>query len=177
MVILMAQIRAGIQMNPNVSILLQKWGVADVIGDNLVQIEELSMRQKDGTLVGHTDIPVVEKELGRPWWFVHCAHLHEGLAVVTKRLGAVFHINSRVVSLDYQNGGEVTVQTQKGYTYQFDLCVGADGVSSIVRSTLFPDVRPDAKTTNCAYRAVIPYERIRQDPIAKEIIQKQTMEV
>ncbi|ODM14402.1 hypothetical protein SI65_10137 [Aspergillus cristatus] len=171
------EIGAGIQMTPNVSVLLQRWGVADVIGDNLVQIEELNMRRKDGTLVGHTDIPVVEKALGRPWWLVHRAHLHDGLAVVAKRLGAVIHINSRVVSLDYQAGGEVTLKTQKGDTYQFDLCVGADGVNSIVRRTLFPDVRPDAKTTNCAYRAVIPYERIRQDAIAKEIIQKQTMEV
>lgn len=171
------KIGAGIQMTPNVSVLLQKWGVADVIGDNLVQIEELNMRRKDGTLVGHTDIPVVEKALGRPWWLVHRAHLHDGLAAVSKQLGATIHISSRVVSLDYQTGGEVRVKTQKGHTYQFDLCVGADGVNSIVRSTLFPDVKPDAKTTNCAYRAVIPYDRIRQDPVAKEIIQKLTMEV
>lgn len=36
-------------MTPNVSILLQRWGVADVIGDNLVQFPDLNMRRKDGT--------------------------------------------------------------------------------------------------------------------------------
>jgi salicylate hydroxylase len=171
------KIGAGIQMTPNVSVLLQKWGVADVIGDKLVQIEELNMRRKDGTLVGHTEIPIVERALGRPWWLVHRAHLHEGLAAVATRLGAAIHINSRVILLDYQEGGEVTVETQKGDKYHFDLCVGADGVNSIVRSTLFPDIKPDAKTTNCAYRAIIPYDRIQQDLIAKELIQKLTMEV
>ena len=104
-------------MTPNVSVLLQKWGVADVIGDNLVQIEELNMRRKDGTLVGHTEIPIVERALGRPWWLVHRAHLHQGLAAVATRLGATIHINSRVISLDYQEKGEVTVETQKGDKY------------------------------------------------------------
>jgi salicylate hydroxylase len=34
----LGEIGAGIQMTPNVSRLLMKWGVADVIGENLVYV-------------------------------------------------------------------------------------------------------------------------------------------
>lgn len=71
-------------MTPNVSVVLQRWGVDKVIGDSLVQIEELNMRRKDGTKVGYTDIPVPEKTLGRPWWLVHRAHFHDGLVEVAE---------------------------------------------------------------------------------------------
>ncbi|RWA14200.1 hypothetical protein EKO27_g914 [Xylaria grammica] len=60
----LGEIGAGIQVTPNVSVLLQTWGVDKVIGDNLVQFEELNMRRKDGTRVGHTNIATLEKELG-----------------------------------------------------------------------------------------------------------------
>ncbi|KAL2040462.1 hypothetical protein N7G274_006905 [Stereocaulon virgatum] len=35
----------------------------------------------------------------------------------------------------------------------------------------------DPPTTNCAYRAIVPCDQIRKDPIAKELIEKLTMEV
>ncbi|KKP03445.1 salicylate hydroxylase [Trichoderma harzianum] len=173
----MIQIGAGIQITPNVSVLLQRWGVDEVIGDNLVQIEELNMRRKDGTKVGYTKIPTIEKTLGRPWWLVHRAHLHDGLVAVAERLGAVIHIDSRIIEIEYDSDDKVTAKTHKGVSYRFDLCIGADGVNSVVRSTLFPDVQPECPTTNCAYRAIVPYERIRQDPVAKELVDKLTMEV
>lgn len=163
-------------MTPNVSVLLQRWGVDKVIGDNLVQFEELNMRRKDGTPVGYTEIPTIERDLNRPWWVVHRAHLHEGLATIAAKLGAVIKIKSRVNEIDHQTD-QVAVTTQQGASYTFDLCIGADGVNSVVRQTLFPHVRPEPPTTNCAYRAIVPYDQIRQDPIAKELIEKLTMEV
>lgn len=86
-------------MTPNVSVVLQRWEVDKVIGDNLVQIEELNMRRKDGIKVGYTDIPVLEKALGRPWWLFHRAHLHDRLVEIAEQLGAVIQIDSRVVLL------------------------------------------------------------------------------
>lgn len=63
----LGEIGAGIQMTPNVSRLLIKWGVADVIGENLVEFEELNMRRWDGTKVGYTRmIPNVRRDLGYP---------------------------------------------------------------------------------------------------------------
>lgn len=134
------------------------------------------MRRKDGTPVGYTKIDTIERDLQRPWWVVHRAHLHEGLAAIASKAGATIKIDSRVVHLDYE-AEKALVTTHKGHKYAFDLCVGADGINSVVRQTLFPDVRPEPPTTNCAYRAIVPYEQIRKDPVAREIIEKLTMEV
>lgn len=164
-------------MTPNVSIFLQRWGVDKVIGNNLVQFEELNMRRKDGTKVGHTQISKLEQALGRPWWVVHRAHLHEGLAVVAKELGAEIHIDAQIVRVDYKNRKQAEVATSKGLKHTFDLVIGADGINSIVRKQLFPNVRPEPPTTNCAYRAIVPYDQIRKDPVARELINKLTMEV
>lgn len=58
----LGEIGAGIQMTPNVARLLIKWGVDKVIGDDLVEFEELNMRRRDGTPVGYTKIiPNVRK--------------------------------------------------------------------------------------------------------------------
>lgn len=164
-------------MTPNVSVLLQRWGVDTVIGKNLVQFEELNMRRKDGTLVGHTKIPTLERSLGRPWWLVHRAHLHDGLATVAQSLGADIILDAQVTSIEYQPSETVRVETYSHQMYAFDLLVGADGINSITRKTLFPNVQPEPPTTNCAYRAIVPYDRIRQDPVARELIKKKTMEV
>ncbi|KAK5467112.1 hypothetical protein LTS15_000082 [Exophiala xenobiotica] len=173
----LGEIGAGIQMTPNVSVLLQRWGVDKVIGKNLVQFEELNMRRKDGTLVGHTKIATLEQNLGRPWWVVHRAHLHDGLVAVARSVGVEIILDSQITRIDHQNSLRVTVEDHKHATHTFDLVIGADGINSITRKTLFPNVRPEPPTTNCAYRALVPYDQIRQDPVAKELIEKKTMEV
>src|SRR3954471_3304656 len=101
-------------MTPNVSVLLQRWGVDKVIGDNLVQFEELNMRRKDGTPVGHTKIATLEESLGRPWWVVHRAHLHDGLVKVAQDLGAEIIIKAAVSRVYYEDSQEVTVETRQG---------------------------------------------------------------
>jgi salicylate hydroxylase len=164
-------------MTPNVSVLLQRWGVDKVIGDNLVRFEELNMRRKDGTPVGYTRIATIEKSLGRPWWVVHRAHLHEGLAKVAEDFGTTIYTDSAVAKIDHESLDSVSVETVKGKKHSFDLLIGADGINSITRRTLFPDVAPEPPTTNCAYRAIVPYDQIRKDPVAKELVEKLTMEV
>ena len=58
----LGEIGAGIQMTPNVARLLIKWGVDTVIGNNLVEFEELNMRRRDGTLIGYTKtVPTIRK--------------------------------------------------------------------------------------------------------------------
>ncbi|KAK3675438.1 hypothetical protein LTR78_004521 [Recurvomyces mirabilis] len=179
----LGEIGAGIQMTPNVSRLLIRYGVDKAIGSNLNRFEEVNLHDKSGALKGHTKISRVEQSLGYPWWLVHRHHLHNGLVEVARQNGVNFIIDSRVIAIEQQPDGRVTVATEKGKEHTFNLLIGCDGVRSIVRRTLFPDVEPRPPSGNCAYRAIVPYDEIRADPQTRSLVEdeegnlKRTMEV
>lgn len=64
----LGEIGAGIQMTPNVSRLLIRYGVADIIGKNLVQCDEINTWSHDGTLLAWTDLKRVIRNYGFPWY-------------------------------------------------------------------------------------------------------------
>lgn len=151
--------------------LLIRYGVDKVIGDDLVQFREFNLRRKDGTKVGYTLIKRIEETLGFPWWVVHRHHLHNGLVEVARKNGVKLVINSRVSKLEQQASGKVNVTTQAGQSYAFDLVIGSDGVQSAVRKTLFPEVKPRPPTGNCAYRAIVPFDELRKDPLTRGLVE------
>ena len=65
----------------------------------------------------------------------------------------------------------MAVSTESGKTYTFDLVIGSDGLRSTVRRNLFPDIKPQAPTNNSAYRALVPFEEVRNDPQTKELVE------
>ena len=148
-----------------------RYGIDKVIGKDLVEFQELNLRNKQGKPVGYTKIKRVEEACGFPWWVVHRHHLHNGLVEIAKRNGVEILVNSRVAKVEQLRDGKVSVTTEKGSTYNFDLVIGSDGVTSVVRRTLFPDVKPKPPTTNCAYRAIVPYEEVRADPETRELVE------
>ena len=159
-------------MTPNVSRYLMKYGVAKIIGDDLVQCEHIKMRRSsDSRIIQYTELhPKTTRELGFPWWVVHRAHLHAGLVEAARRHGVDINVDSRVKLISYNLGPKVKATTEKGATYDFDLLVGSDGLKSVCRSTLFPDAKPVPLTANAAYRAIVPYEKLfRELPETQEL--------
>lgn len=119
------------------------------------------MRDREGKIVQRTELyPKTVREFGFPWWMVHRHHLHCGLAEGARRHGVKMVTDARVSRIDYAESPSVTVTTEKGARYEFDLLIGSDGLKSVVRRTLFPEVVPRAPTNNAAYRAVMPYEEV-----------------
>jgi salicylate hydroxylase len=92
---------------------------------------------------------------------VHRHHLHCGLAEGARRHGVHIITDARVAKIEHDSS-PVRVTTEKGQTYTFDLLIGSDGLKSVVRKILFPDIKPRAVTNNAAYRSVIPYEELWQ---------------
>lgn len=147
-------------MFPNVSRLLVRWGVDKIIGDNLVLHEECNTYYgKDTELIAYSDPKDMAKNTGFPWWVVRRDHLHAGLVESAKQHGVNMIVDQRVAKLD--DSGETTrLETNTGETYSFDLVIGADGIRSYVRQTLFPGVVPKAPSKMAAYRGVLPYSEI-----------------
>lgn len=156
---------------PNVSRLLIRYGVDKVIGNNLVRFRELNLRRQDGTPVGYTKIKRVEDTVGFPWWLVHRHHLHNGLVEVAQANGVDIVIDTRIAEMEQRSDGRVSVTSEKGKSWTFDVVVGSDGVGSCVRKALFPDVKPKPSTGNCAYRAIVPMEDVRNDPLTRELVE------
>lgn len=167
----LGEIGAGIQMTPNAARLLIRYGVDKVAGRDLVRFDEVNLRGKDGTLVGYTKVARVEEITGYPWWLVHRHHLHTALVEVAKASGVKILLDSRVSKLQQNSDGKVSLETEKGRSLTFDLVVGSDGVQSVVRRTLFPDVKPSPPSDNCAFRAIVPYDQIREDPLTRELVE------
>ena len=175
----LGEIGAGIQMTPNVSRLLVRYGIDEIVGENLVQCDGIATWVDDGATaagrsgggeavmgrqVGWTDLRRVTRNYGFSWWVVRRDHLHAGLAEGARRAGAKLVVDARVEQILYgdEEGAAVTVKTTKGENYEFDLLIGSDGLKSVVRAHLFPEAKPFApgKGTNAAYRAVIPYREL-----------------
>ncbi|KIW18540.1 hypothetical protein PV08_02828 [Exophiala spinifera] len=172
------EIGAGIQMTPNVSRFLIRWGVDQVLGNSLVEFDELNLRKKDGTLIGHLKVKdTVRRQFGFPWWTVHRMHLLWGFAEVAESEGVETVLGTRIEKIDWTSSEKVKVTSTTGKQWEFDLVIGADGVNSAIRKNIMPEVKPKPPNGNCAYRATVPYDQIRQDPVSKELVKKVTMEV
>ena len=102
-------------------------------------------------------------------------HVHAGLTEVARQNGVDVVTGARVDEIDWTSNNTVTVRSTTGSSWTFDLLVGADGVSSIVRRKVFPNVKPTPPSKTCAYRAVVPVDQIRADPVAKELVDRLTM--
>lgn len=165
----LGEIGAGIQMFGNVSRFLIRTGVDRIIGDNLVQCDEVRTwgqdMGRDGLprypLIGKIDVRKVVRDQGFPWWVVRRDHLHMGLAEGARRDGVEIVTDFRVGRVE-EHGQEsgVTVHSERGVKRKFDLVVGADGIKSYTRRALFPELKPRATSNIAAYRAVVKYEEV-----------------
>lgn len=161
------EIGAGIQMFGNVSRFLIRTGVDEIIGENLVRVKEVrtwgysDRKEENGRLIGRADVDRIVKMQGFPWWVVRRDHLHDGLARGARRNDVKIITDFRVSALEsHGSGAGATVTSVKGDSYQFDLIVGADGIRSVTRNLVFPEIQPHSASNIAAYRTIIPYEEV-----------------
>ncbi|KAJ9614203.1 hypothetical protein H2200_002339 [Cladophialophora chaetospira] len=155
----LGEIGAGIQMFPNVSRLLIRWDVDQIIGNNLIFLDEINTWGLDDELIGKYDPKVGKKLSGFPHWVVRRDHLHAGLTESARRHGVNLIVGSRVDTFEHTSEG-VKVKTVQGAEHTFDLLVGSDGMRSTIRRTLFPEAVPTGASTVAAFRGILSYEEV-----------------
>ncbi|KAI1787246.1 FAD/NAD(P)-binding domain-containing protein [Ganoderma leucocontextum] len=161
------EVGAGIQVTPNVSRLLRRWGAGPALEAVGVRPEAIVLRRYDtGERVGYTRWTDMAEKHGAPYYHIHRADLHQllfDLAVPFTTL----RLNSAVVGVD-PDAPSVTLAS--GEVVRGDVIVGADGIKSLVQRVVLGHTNPAEPTGDAVYRAIVPSHLLSDDPELKELI-------
>lgn len=169
------EVGAGIQVSPNSSRLLRRWGLGKHLDDVAVKPEAIVFRRYDtGERVGFTKWgEAMEKDYGSPYYHIHRADFHKLLYDLVAPHVSVM-LGSTVVGCD-PGPASPSVTLESGKVIKADLIVGADGVKSFLQRTVSGRPTRAEATGDAAYRATIPASLILQDPELREFIEHPQM--
>ncbi|KAJ7616696.1 hypothetical protein DFH06DRAFT_1286089 [Mycena polygramma] len=165
-----ADVGGGIQVGPNLSRLLVRWGLGTQLEKVATKPEAITfLRYSDGERIGWTKWgSAMEKDCGAPYYHIHRADLLQMLLTLAAPYMKL-RLNSKVVSV---NPSAAYVTLANGERIHGDLIIGADGIKSVVRDTVIGGPsKPPIHTGDSAYRAVIPTTEMRTDPELKGIVE------
>ncbi|KAI0007803.1 FAD/NAD(P)-binding domain-containing protein [Xylariaceae sp. FL0662B] len=162
----------GIQITPNSTRILQRWGLSDELWASAAEPSYLAIHRYSGShLVFEKDLnKKLRSKYGAPFIELHRVDLQKALYARARELGVQFRFGTRIVDINFDTG---IVVSQSGLRAWGDLIVAADGLWSQCRGKLLPDNQEDAPkpTGDLAYRLVITLDQI-QDPELREWVSK-----
>lgn len=173
--ILQKQIGAGLQIGPNMSRLLRRWGLLDNDQLRAINLDGLSLRRyADDTELACASMSNVEREHGAPILVAHRADLQSSLRRGAELAGAQIHTNCKIEDIDFQNTC-IKIKDRPDWI-KADVIIAADGIKSITRQKM---VQAHGKTDqvhetgDAAWRIMLSADQIRasEDPGLMEALQ------
>ena len=167
------EVGAGIQVSPNSSRLLRRWGLGKHLDEIAVKPEAICFRRYNtGERVGFTKWgEVMERDYGSPYYHIHRANFHKLLYDLVAPHVTIL-LDSTVVGCDPE---APSVTLKSGKILKADLIVGADGVKSHIQQVVSGKPIRAEPTGDAAYRATIPASLMMQDPELREFIEHPEM--
>ncbi|TKX23978.1 FAD-binding domain-containing protein 19 [Elsinoe australis] len=161
-------IGAGLQLTPNCTRLLQRWGLNPVLEPLATKPEVFTIHRYNGDLLGRRE-GYGDEMLAKyrsNFWDMHRADLQRVLYEKAQELGVEFRFGAQVVEhrLDVP---EVTLKN--GDCITGDVVVAADGLWSRTRAALLAAPSPPIPTGDLAYRIVLPVTDIRDPELRRHI--------
>jgi salicylate hydroxylase len=152
------EVGAGIQISPNASRLLDRYGLGDAMARVAVRPSAIVFRRwQDGRVLGREELgDTIESQYGAPYYHFHRADLINLLAEAFGR--GNIELGRRLVDIEQDESG-VTAHFQDGESARGDLLIGADGIHSRTRERLFGEEKPRF-SGQIAYRGLAPAERV-----------------
>ena len=165
------QIGAGIQIPPNSTRILKRWGLLDKIEAVSVRPSDFILRSyRDGRVLSKQNmIPHAERQYGVPYLHIHRADYHRILVAEAERLGVTVILNSTVIMIDFENP---SVRLKNKQDFYADLILGADGLKSTCRESLLGHSSPPCLTGDLAYRIIVKASDMRKHPDLRELAEK-----
>jgi salicylate hydroxylase len=155
----LGEVGAGINIGPNASRILHRFGIADQLARSGVRPLTFDQRRwDDGRFLVRAPLgEAVEATFNAPYYTLHRGDLHRALAdaVPADRV----HLGHRFTHL-VDHGDRVEAHFESGAPISADVLIGADGIHSVVRHVLFGPEK--ARFTGCvAYRGLVPSDRLK----------------
>jgi salicylate hydroxylase len=152
------EVGAGIQISPNASRLLGRYGLGDAMARAAVRPLAIVFRRwQDGRVLGREELGLsIENRYEAPYYHFHRADL---IALLADAFGRKeIKLGRRLVDVEQAETG-VTAHFEDGTSERGDLLIGADGIHSQVRERLFGEEKPRF-SGQIAYRGLAPAERV-----------------
>ncbi|MFI1031251.1 FAD-dependent monooxygenase [Streptomyces sp. NPDC020951] len=154
----LTEVGAGVLVAPNAARQLRRLKVLDVFRERAVRLDTgwEFRRWQDGTVLSSEDLSAAcERLYGEHTYTVHRADLLTALMSSVPD-DSVRH-GHECIGLDHE-GDAPRLHFTHGRQAEADVVIGADGIHSVVRGTLF-GTSPATYSGLCAFRALVPAER------------------
>ncbi|ESK83083.1 hypothetical protein Moror_6080 [Moniliophthora roreri MCA 2997] len=169
----LGEIGAGIQICPNLSRLLIRWGLGHTL-QQLTQNDQPKaftyVRYDTGELVGLAMLgDKMVRDHGAPWQVIHRQELQKMLLTVAKPFMNL-KLGVKVISVDPDTP---SVTLASGATISGDFIIGADGIHSIVRQSVIGEsaIPLSVPLGDVAFRALIPTSTMMDDPELRDLVE------
>ena len=162
----LGDIGAGIQLGPNAVKTYRALGMEEAIAAIGFESEYQTIRSwRSGRIISRQRRKdVLRERFGAPHYTLHRADLLEvlGRAVPPQNL----HLGARCIGIELTERTAVA-RFSDGRAVEADLVVGADGIHSVVRTTLFGVEAP--RFTGCVcWRGLVPIELVPKDIVTED---------
>ena len=149
-----SEVGAGVQLGPNVTSILQDWGLSAALLAVATAPPRLSVRSAlSARLLAQMELgQSMQSRYGAPYLTLHRADLHSLLLAAAVKAGCRVHLGSALQDFS-QSFDNVSLHTANGAAHEADLLVGADGLWSGIREQLLGD-GPPKPTGHLAFRAL-----------------------
>lgn len=166
------EVGAGIQVSPNVTRLLIRWGLGEQLKKVSVYPEALVFRRySNGEMVAYTRWAERMDAFGAPYYHIHRADFHKLLYNLAEH-EMELRLNSTVVDCDPE---APSITLASGEVVHGDLVIGADGIKSRIQKTVLGRENPAHPTGDAAYRATIPAASLLADPELQSLVKTPEM--
>lgn len=164
------EVGAGLQMAPNATRILQRWGLLEKVRAIGVQPRHLIFRDaiSGEELTRQTLGGEFQKRYGAPYIVIHRSDLHRILLDACREAGVTLVTDAAVTSVETVDG-RATARVASGAVYEADAVLAADGLKSRMRREVSDD--EPVISGFVAYRGTVPItEETPQDDLENVVV-------
>ncbi|MCJ1400746.1 hypothetical protein MMC11_003954 [Xylographa trunciseda] len=172
----LGEIGAGVQIPPNSSRILKRWGVLPAIESHSTAPQDIKIRSyRDGqVLQSQPLLPYCNETYGAPYLVIHRADFHAVLVEAAQKEGVQIQLGSSVTSIDFTTP---RVHVRDKPSVDADIIIGADGLKSICREEMLGKKDPPHLTGDLAYRITVKVEDMRKHKDLVELADNQEINI